>query len=341
MKLILLDAFSVAQYITHPISLLAYISAAVMAYFISRDINRRKLIESAPEAERADVIIKTAERLHLDLAIVPENQRAGLIRQVLKNRIYTQLIIAVIVLAIGTFASYIALNFINHAKVVPATHEQKKMEISDVTARVTYTIGEVGKDVPEIFQNNSQLELRIAENIKIVNKDVVGWQNGFFLPDSLFKLTSTKQEFDRKFNPTGEGTSLDLIRDYSRFTGHISYFDEDYDWNKASFEGMINVSEPNTWVDSLINENSDFHISQEDFFQEYRVTPRQKEDWTEYDKRLYVYPIRATLDLFYKGKIIGRSNGIVVRVIEHQEGDYRRLFVVKFPVTKLSNSKGI
>lgn len=341
MKLILLDAFSVAQYITHPISLLAYISAAVMAYFISRDINKRKLIESAPEEERAEIIIKTAEQLHLDLTLVPENQRAALISQTLNYRVYKLLIIAVIILGMGTFATYIALNYINHSNVAPVTHEKKKMEISDVTARVTYTIGEVGKDVPEIFQNNSQLELRIAENTKIVNKDIIGWQNRLFLPDSLFKLSSTKQEFDRKFSPTGEGTSLDLIRDYSRFTGHISYFDEDYDWNKASFEGLINVREPDFWVDSLINENSDFNISREDFFQEYHITPRQKEDWTEYEKRLFVYPIRATLDLFYKGKIIGRSAGIVARVLENQQGDYRRLFVVKFPVTKLNNSMGI
>jgi len=125
MKLILVDAFSVTQYITHPISLVAYISAAIMVYFINRDINERKKIEAAPESERANIIIKTAERLHLDLTLVPKNERADLIRQVLRNRIYKQLIIAFIILVIGMLASYFVLNLMK-IKNADATTKRKE-----------------------------------------------------------------------------------------------------------------------------------------------------------------------------------------------------------------------
>ena len=341
MELILLDAFSVTRYITHPISLLAYIVAAVLFYFVNRDINRRKLIESTPEADRANVIIQTAEKLHMDIADVPRNERAALIRQVLQNRIYTQVIIAVVIVVLGMIGSYVYIRNmdITHKPFVVVPIKPSKIAINDFTAKVTFTIGNVEENAPEIFKNTSQLEIRIADNSKIVNKDVVGWDNRFFLADTLFKLISTKQEFDKEFKPTTEDSSLDLIRDYSRFTGNFSAaLHENYDWTKASSEGLIRVSEFNKWVDSLIDENSDFYISRENFFAEYEATSRQIEDWTDNDKRLFVYPIRAYLNLYYKGNIIGRSHGIVVRVIEHQNGDMRRLFVVKFPVTKLITS---
>ncbi|HMI01142.1 MAG TPA: hypothetical protein VK541_01595 [Pedobacter sp.] len=337
MTLIIADAFSVTQYITHPISLLAYIAAAVMVYFINRDVNRRKLIESAPEAERANVIIQTAEKLHMDITAVPRNERAALIRQVLKNRIYTQLIIAFVILVIGMMGSYIVLNFLNKNIPKPVA---PRVQIGDITARVTFYIGEASENSPEIFKNTSQLELRIAENTNFIDKNVIGWKNGFFLPDSLSKVASTTQRFDRNFKATVDGPSLELVREYDKFTGSLKAFGEGYDWKKASFEGLINVSEFNPWVDSLINENSDYQVSFEDFADEYRITPEQRVSITEYDYRVIVYPIRAMLELFCKGKPIGRSDGIVVRVYEHDE-DVRRLFVVKFPVTKLSIPEGI
>jgi hypothetical protein len=336
MNLILLDAFSVAQYITHPISLIAYITAAVMVYFINRDINRRKLIESAPENERASVIIKTAERLHLDLTAVPRSERADLIRQVLRNRIYKQLIIAFIILVIGMFASYISLNYIKSKAGGNNSKYSPKIEINDISARVTFSIDNVGENAPDIFKNTSQLQLRIEKNTNFINQNVLGWKNGFFLSDSLSKLTSITQRFDRNIKATVDGPNLEMVRDYDRFTGILRSFGEDYDWGKASFEGLINVSEFNTWVDSLIDVKKDYQISFEDFSHEYQITPEQRRDLTEYDYRVVVYPIRATLEVFCKGKLIGLSHGIVARVYEHDE-DVRRLFVVKFPVTKLSS----
>jgi undecaprenyl pyrophosphate phosphatase UppP len=104
---IFLDAFSVAQYITNPISLAAFAIAAIMTYFISRNANDRKKIESAKEEERSDLIIRTAERLHLDISQVPKNERAALIKQVLRNRIISQIISAVVIVILGLFITYL------------------------------------------------------------------------------------------------------------------------------------------------------------------------------------------------------------------------------------------
>ncbi len=75
-----LDAFSITQYITNPISLAAFAIAAIMTYLIYKNVNARKKLEAVNESDRASVIIKTAEKLHLDIRAVPVNERASLIR---------------------------------------------------------------------------------------------------------------------------------------------------------------------------------------------------------------------------------------------------------------------
>ena len=102
----LLDAFSISQYITNPISLIAFFIAALMAYFIARNINDRKKIESVSEKDRAGLIIKTAEKLNLDIKLVPVNERSALIKKVLANRIKSQLIVATVIILIGLMITY-------------------------------------------------------------------------------------------------------------------------------------------------------------------------------------------------------------------------------------------
>jgi hypothetical protein len=78
-----------------------------MTYFIAVNVNARKKIESAKEDDRADILIRTAERLHLDLNKVPEKERAPLIKQVLKNRIIGQIIVSLTIIALGLLITYL------------------------------------------------------------------------------------------------------------------------------------------------------------------------------------------------------------------------------------------
>jgi hypothetical protein len=111
MYYIQLDVFSITKYITNPFSLIAFIIAAIMTYLSTRNINTRKKIELVNKAERAEVIIKTAEKLHLDINVVPEAERADLIIRVLNNRIKTQIISALaLVVVIIAFLIYFLID---------------------------------------------------------------------------------------------------------------------------------------------------------------------------------------------------------------------------------------
>ncbi|HZH66998.1 MAG TPA: hypothetical protein VEY10_19060 [Flavisolibacter sp.] len=107
MTFYLLDGVTTAQFITHPISLIAFVTAIVFGYFSVRNDNKRKQIESAPPERRADVIIQTAHTLHINLQLIPEQQRAGIVLKELNIRFTRYLIGAVVVVILGLFITYL------------------------------------------------------------------------------------------------------------------------------------------------------------------------------------------------------------------------------------------
>lgn len=211
-----------------------------------------------------------------------------------------------------------------------------KVEIQDISAKVTLTIGD-NVDVPEIFRYNSQLELKIIENSELDTTKIKGWKNGFFISNKSLNLISANQSFNRQVNNTTGGITIDLIREYKDFTGNLYSLEDLQKWSKSSFEAIIRVSETNKWLDTLANnKNSDFYVSREKFNNYYDVTESQKKSWeSQEDYHIYVHPITATLKIFVNGTSIGKAVGIVIKVKEWDE-DVRSLFVIKFPVTKLN-----
>lgn len=87
--------FDLVKYITHPISLIAYLCALVATYLIVKNNNERKMLAANPKAYE-----RIAERIHVDLRRIPENQRAKIVMRMLRNRILGQIII-------GTFITII------------------------------------------------------------------------------------------------------------------------------------------------------------------------------------------------------------------------------------------
>lgn len=106
--MVLLDSapFGVAQYITHPIALIAYACALVAYYFVSKNTNDRKKLEANPDA-----YIKTAERLHIDFGAIPEGERANITLQVLKSRTTTLLITTASLVVAGLILAYTVIEY--------------------------------------------------------------------------------------------------------------------------------------------------------------------------------------------------------------------------------------
>jgi hypothetical protein len=222
-------------------------------------------------------------------------------------------------------------------KLVDIHNQLSAIKIQDITAKVTFHIDNGDESTPEIFKNTSELELRIIENKDLDPHNIQGWRNGFFISDSSLDIVSTTQLFDRKLFQSSDLVSIELKRDYKDFKGKLNNLKDNKKWSQSSFEGLIRVVETNKWLDTLKTDNDslDFPITFDDFLTEYKVTKKQKIELTEYDYRIKVYPIRATLKVFKNDSLVGVSEGIVVKVWEWDE-DVRNLFVVKFPVTKLN-----
>ncbi|TGD58962.1 hypothetical protein [Flavobacterium humi] len=216
--------------------------------------------------------------------------------------------------------------------------ELSTIKIQDITAKVTFHIDNAGEDTPEIFKNTSELELRIIENKDLDSLNVQGWKKGFFISGNSLDIKSSIQLFDKKLIQTVDLSSIELIRNYKDFKGTINSLRDNKKWARSSFEGAIRVVETNKWLDTLkkYNDSLDLPVTLDEFYNLYKVTKKQKIELTEYDySRIKVYPIRATLEVFKNDSLIGRSQGIVVKVWEGDE-DVGNHFVVKFPVTKLN-----
>lgn len=115
--------FEIIKYVTHPISLVAYVSALITYFFISRNINERKKLEGNPEAYQ-----KIAERLKLDFELIPESERGIITLKVLKNRIYSQLIIAISIIIGGLIIAYLFINYIHQTGTNQNEIDKRKTE---------------------------------------------------------------------------------------------------------------------------------------------------------------------------------------------------------------------
>ncbi|SMO92301.1 hypothetical protein SAMN06265220_10739 [Flavobacterium nitrogenifigens] len=222
-------------------------------------------------------------------------------------------------------------------EIKEAVMELSAIKIKDITARVTFHIDNADERAPDFFKNTAELELRIIEDKDLDSLNVQGWKNGFFISGNSLDIISSTQLFDRKLIQSVDLSSIELIRNYRDFKGKINSLKDNKKWAKSSFEGLMQVVETNKWLDSLKrgSDSLDFPVTFDDFLALYKVTNKQKIELTEYDYRIKVYPIRAKLEVFKNDSLVGISEGIVVKVWEHDE-DVRNLFVVKFPVTKLN-----
>lgn len=133
MSYFLLDAFSITQYITSPYSLGAFAIAAVMTYFIRQNLNERKKIEAANPEDRATLVKTIAERIHINIDDLPPIKRVEIVKNIIRNRIITQTIIATVVILLGFFITFLVYTNIksqeNQAK--PSTENPVKPSPTD------------------------------------------------------------------------------------------------------------------------------------------------------------------------------------------------------------------
>lgn len=174
-----INIFEISKYITHPISLIAFVCALITYFFIQRNINDRKKLQANPTAYQA-----TAERLNLDIKKVPVADRTRVTLEVLRTRIYLQIIIALALLTGGLIIAYIVVDYnrtnnftLQEIERVHKDNERRQREIDDSIAKKRYD--------DSILIVNQQDSLETA-NKRQTNKIQLMIDKGKALIDSIY-----------------------------------------------------------------------------------------------------------------------------------------------------------
>jgi hypothetical protein len=91
----------VASHITDPISLIAFAVALVMIYFIFKNISDTKALKDNPQE-----YVRISERVQIDLKTLPKGPQAEIIRQILRGRIVSQIILAASIIIGGIILAW-------------------------------------------------------------------------------------------------------------------------------------------------------------------------------------------------------------------------------------------
>lgn len=117
------------------LSLIAFIGALIVTYFLRKNLSDKKQIEVVPENQRARLVEATAEKLKLDLNLIPKNERSKIIQQTLRNRIYQQIILAVSLLLAGCIIAYITITSNQSEKVDNPENNKSRTDSQEVTKK--------------------------------------------------------------------------------------------------------------------------------------------------------------------------------------------------------------
>lgn len=219
MTLLDISFFEITKYITHPISLVAYVCALILYFFISKNINDRKKIEANPEAYQA-----TAERLHLDFKLIAKSERAAITLKVLKNRITSQLIIASALIIGGLLITYISVKYFQQ------TSKDKQAEINalDKNRRIEDSIQNSYR-LDSINQAMYQDSIEQEKQKKIKHIDIM-IQKGQSLMDSVLagKLIEGKYACDLY--------SAEVVEEIQGIEKQLDQKTYQYEWSYYQFD---------------------------------------------------------------------------------------------------------
>jgi len=105
----ILNAWGAIQYVSTALSLVAFIAACVLFAYRSQLKAKRKEIELAPSEDRLRAIGAAAKWLGVNIQDVPEDQRAPLILEQIKQRSKRDVILALLSFGIALIVGAIAI----------------------------------------------------------------------------------------------------------------------------------------------------------------------------------------------------------------------------------------
>ncbi len=213
---------------------------------------------------------------------------------------------------------------------------------ADVTARITYSDAEfqdddnsVGEALAALFVENTVLTIVGAPEGPAQRAMQVKWpfvSAGFQARDAPMRLESRSQGVTVDRHVTVDGNWTRSIRVFQEFSGSLGPLAERSRWKGARFEARIesvvprgtNVPKPREPVELAARFNEHYRIDEKDrdANPDYGINP---------------VPIRAELEMFLAGILVGKSAGIMARVFAWDE-DVRNLHVVYFPAFDSTDS---
>lgn len=218
----------------------------------------------------------------------------------------------------------------------------EKIETNDITAKVTFSFRFDETLLPinsDIFTQGAKLELVASTSeSSLTLSDASRW-GGHLSSKTELHLSSAEQKSDINVRRTADGSSTKLIRTYSNFTGELGSFTRPESWIDSSIAGRFEVYEANRWLRELRrvgNSRISRKLREEEFNKFYNISSETLEEWRNTDYSVQPLPIRATLDIFVRGKLVASSSGIVTKVREWDE-DVRGLHIIKFASTRISH----
>jgi hypothetical protein len=187
---------SISQYITHPISLVAYACALLTTYFIYRDREERKKLKANPAA-----YVETFKYLNVGLPDLPEEKRYMMAIRILHHRIIIKIISAITMLIGGCIFSYLVITLTkettqpapNHIvdtnthrtdtllRTVASSESDKKTQVrTKVPGNSLISASMTGQVKDSVGVGLADVEIRIAGSLRGRTD-----YNGFFKIDAI------------------------------------------------------------------------------------------------------------------------------------------------------------
>jgi hypothetical protein len=205
---------SISQYITHPISLVAYACALLTTYFIYRDREERKKLKANPAA-----YVETFKYLNVGLPDLPEGKRYMMAIRILRHRIIIKIISALTMLIAGCIFSYLVITLTKETnrpgpnRVVDTnTHRMDTLlrtVVSSESDKKTHVRTKVPGNSPIPTSMTGQVKDSTGAGLAGVEIRIAGNLRGTTDPNGFFHIDATPSDPDNvKLDFTWKGRTL-------------------------------------------------------------------------------------------------------------------------------------
>jgi hypothetical protein len=223
----------------------------------------------------------------------------------------------------------------------------RKLTPSDVSAVITLKLKwdpgtRAATGLAEILKDDVMVELRGVTSGNLPAAVPMGWNpwgDGFHLERPAMAVRSRTQTISEQSSPSTAGIWVSSVRTFSGFSGTLGAFEDETTWTRAVVEARLTAKAYRDILSTVVPDNADRQevlranrsLDQE-FNGLYHINPAERAEWPDYT--IEPIPINATIEVFVAGRSIGKSEGILVRLREHDE-DVGAKRVIAFPAFRV------